>query len=372
METDREITEFTEAEARDLLAAPGTVLAGRARALIAAVVDELFGDAPFTAVIPEASCTALFAAVWRPRATVLPVPPDPTTGVASADAHVDRAASTRPPGLVLLTDAFGFRVGAASPARRLRERGWHVLQNDPCGVRVGEEPPDDVLGTVCSFGPGKVIDAGAGGAFFTRDPDLARRLRSRIAGYPPLDLEAERVEDYLIRLRRALWYGHPSGRSLLGRWRAFLEDEAVETRRSLSADRHPALVRAIAGAGRERRERNSRAELWSRLLADADGRGIVIPTARPAAWWRYNVLLDHRRPEAIALLSSMGVPAGRLYPSLAEYFPDLCGEPSASCASWSARVLNLPVSGAIPVDTVRDAARSLVDLVSAATPVRFP
>lgn len=350
-----------EGLARAASLAPSPVFAGRARSVLAAVVDELFGDRPFTAIIPEASCTSLFAAVWRPGATVRLAPPDPVQGVAPASAYRDLARSARPPGLIVLTNGFGHRVTDDEVARECQDAGWHVVENDPCGIGVLD--PAGIgrygLGIVFSFGAGKVIDAGVGGALVARDEDVAHRLRRRIAAYPPIDRRASEVEDYLVRLRRQLWYGHPSGRCLLGRWQAFLAEEQAELRYRLP-DGAAAIDAALDRAKIAAAARAALAARWRDALAGACVPHLTVPPREPAAWWRFNVLFARRRSEALAHWLDAGLRVGRLYPSLAVCFPDLVVEgPSAACADWSERVVNLPVDESVSAADIDRAVLSL-------------
>lgn len=346
------------------LSHPGTVLAGRARSLIAALVDVLFTGQPFTVILPEASCTALFAAAWRRGVKVRLAPPDPMTGVAGPEAYAACAAEVQPPGLLLVTDAFGHRVDGAGLARQLAGQGWQVLQNDPCGLRLGEAPAAQTLGTICSFGPGKVVDAGGGGVFFTQHETLAQRLWDRVASYPPLNEQAHAVENYLVQLRRLLWYGHPSGRPLLELWQGFLQEEQAELRYRPPDGHHAVLAAAIANAGPCRQARAERAAAWLRHLAGGAGNGLILPTATPEAWWRCNVLVDRRRQEVIDRLVALGLPVGRLYPSLARSFPGLVPNgPSPACEAWSARVLNLPVANGIGEAEIGEGAATLLNVL---------
>lgn len=350
-----------EALARAGSLAPEPVFAGRARSILAAIVDELFGHGPFTAIIPEASCTSLFAAVWRPQATVRLVPPDPVYGTAPASAYRALALSSRPPGLIVLTHGFGYRGADDSAFRDCLDAGWSVVENDPCGTGILD--PGGIgrhgLGVVFSFGAGKVVDAGVGGAFMARDERFAHRLRRRIAAYPPIDRRACEVEDYLVGLRRALWYGHPSGRCLLSRWQAFLEDEQAELRYRLDGG-EAAIGLALAGAGAAATARAALAERWRDALAGSSIAGLTIPPREPAVWWRFNVLFAHRRAQVLAHWLKAGLRIGRLYPSLAAYFPDLVADgPSTACSDWSGKVVNLPVDGSVSAGGIDRAVASL-------------
>lgn len=341
--------------------APEPVFAGRARSVLAAVVDELFGDRPFTAIIPEASCTSLFAAVWRPGATVRLAPPDAVQGVAPAAAYQDLARTARPPGLIVLTHAFGHRVAGDRLVRDWVDAGWHVVENDPCGIGILDPAGigRHALGIMFSFGPGKVIDAGLGGAFMARDEGLARRLRQRIATYPPIDRRAGEVEDYLVRLRRQLWYGHPSGHCLLGRWQAFLADEQAELRYRMP-DGVTAIDAALHGAKAAAASRAAFAARWRTALTAASVADLTLPAGEPAVWWRFNALFGRRRAEALGHWLNAGLSVGRLYPSLAVCFPDVVADgPSPACTEWSGRVVNLPVDGSVPLDGIDEAALSL-------------
>ncbi|MGQ9369479.1 DegT/DnrJ/EryC1/StrS family aminotransferase [Azospirillum sp. ST 5-10] len=343
-----------EALAGPAVLAAEPVLAGRARSVLAAIIDELFGDQPFTAIIPEASCTSLFAAVWRPGASMCLAPPDPVYGVAPARAYREVALAARPPGIIVLTHSFGYRVADDRDVRDCLDAGWHVVENDPCSLGVLD--PAGIsrhgLGIVFSFGAGKVIDAGVGGAFLARDESFARRLRWRIATYPPVDQRALDVESYLVGLRRQLWYGHPTGRSLLGCWRAFLTEEQAEIRYRLP-DGTAAIDAALDRAKTVAATRAMFAARWRDSLQAAAIPHLTLPQREPAAWWRFNILFGRGRAEALQHWLGAGLRVGRLYPSLAAYFPDLLPEgPSPACVSWAERVVNLPVDGSASLSDI--------------------
>ena len=180
-----------------------SVLFGRARSALVALLEALDVHSDFQILIPSNVCPELLAAVWSSGANVRLLPVDPTTGLV-ADSVLASAIHSGERGMAIATQLYGFRQRHPRTVAEARKRGWYLLENDTLmtGARsvAGQaEPFGDA--TLVSFGYSKTIDVG-GGAILLNDNALAKELYRKAASYSPVSEEAKRAEQSTMTLFR--------------------------------------------------------------------------------------------------------------------------------------------------------------------------
>ncbi|WP_440959341.1 DegT/DnrJ/EryC1/StrS family aminotransferase [Oceanicaulis sp. LC35] len=316
------------------------ILFGRARSAHLALFEALGLHGRSSILIPSNACPSLLACAWASGAEVRLAPVSAETGI-NEDAALARQLRilSRPgrKGAVLLTHLYGFRLDFSETRKAASELGWVTVENDANASSFAPKARLEDIARIVSFGPGKVLDAGSGGAVITRDKALAEELKRITARYPGLDDWAERDEDKLMLERRAL---RNAGRS------ADIENTLVEEMRQLRFGFDPEteepLLRALAHLPTRLAERQERRDAWIEALSGFDPHLQVIDLNQTAPW-RLIVRADPKvRDFVVEALRKADIDAGTNYPSLSQSFPKLTRQDAHPDAdAWSRSVINL-------------------------------
>jgi len=336
----------TEGLVADLFGFGRAVLFGRARSGLAALLDAIGGDGALPFVMPSNICSSVFAAATAAGADVRLADVDGTSGLPADETYREAMERAPRPGVVMITYLYGFARPYPRTLAAARAGGWFVLENDAAATKartpgtLTDGPVGDAL--LVSFGAGKVIDGGTGGAVLTDDDALAKALRDRRRVYPPLDDAVEATETRLMLLRREARRRAASADD----YEIHLAEEAAETRYRLPESRCAAIERAIAGFPAERQWRRDSADEWTQLLSETCN-GIVAAGQPQDTPWRFIARIPRRRDRVAAALRENGIDAGTNYPPLHDFFPVAlkapCGEGGRA---WGDQVINLWLSPA--------------------------
>lgn len=203
-----------------------------------------------------------------------------------------------------------------------------------------------------SFGPGKPLSTGGGGAVCARGPSGANLLREAWTGLPSA---ASLPAAARLALLNAVF--RPSGWQLATRLGAlrFGESEAglSYTVAGLSAAQAAAGLRALPQLDAANAARRSVGGALGEVLRSR--RGLFVPEPEPGTmpvYLRFPLLLpdEAQRDAAYAALARVGLGAGRMYRrTLAEIFPGL-GGPYPGAQALAARLLTLPTHAFVRFD----------------------
>jgi dTDP-4-amino-4,6-dideoxygalactose transaminase len=341
------------------------VLVGRARSGLVAVIEETTGpDAPI--IIPSNTCSAVLAAVIAAGRKPLVVSVSATTGlVDDSELAGIVEAHEGSPGLAVVTHLYGMLADYPLTEGAARRVGWQLLENDSLaatavcppqrGYNVGQ-------GLLLSFGHGKTLDGGGGGAILTNDSNLAASLAKRVARWAVFDQTADQIETSVVLARRHLVaLGVPEGAE------AVLPVEAAHCRHSFDYSWQDQIAGAIDGFQVENNRRMDRLEAWRTALADLHDELRVPPIPIRSAWRaiftaRGGVLRDR----IVANLRMHGIDIGTNYPPLWSAAPKLLGaQRQASGDTWGACVITLWLSDTYDDPRIRTAAdiiRKTIDM----------
>jgi dTDP-4-amino-4,6-dideoxygalactose transaminase len=313
-----------------------TVLFGRARAGLAAVLDAV-GARGKPVIFPSNICPAVVAAIAAAGARPVAAPVSPISGLADDERLADAMAAEPVPGIVMPTHLYG--LWAAYP--RCRAAGWFVLENDTLCAAALRDGRRRAMGDalLVSFNHVKTIEAGIGGAVLTDAPVLAAELARLAESWPPLSADDEAVEEHLTLARRHL---RALGRGHLAEH--LLEVDAAHTRHSLPENGRERIAAAMDMAPAAIARRWERIRLWEEALARFSEE-LCAPAAELSVPWRLTLRLrrPERRDPLAARLRAAGFDAGTNFPPLAQGFPAILPrQPDAE--RWGQAVLNLWLS----------------------------
>lgn len=155
------------------------VLAGRGASALCAVLAAL-DCAGRGVIIPANTCYVVLWAVLRAGAVPILADVDPVSGQMTTAALDTLSVSDAR--AIIPTWMYGLPCDLAAIAAWGRARGLAVIAD--CALCL--QPPDTRLAdaVILSFGPGKPIDHGMGGALACDDPAMAREVSRISAGYP--------------------------------------------------------------------------------------------------------------------------------------------------------------------------------------------
>lgn len=316
------------------------VLFGRARSALLALFETLGLHGRSIILIPSNACPSLLASAWASGAEVRLAPVSAETGItedASLADQIRNLAQEGRTGAVLLTHLYGFRLDFVLARQAARERGWICIENDANASSFASQAPLEDLARIVSFGAGKVLDAGGGGAVITHDAALAAELSQRAASYPVLDDAAAEAEHQLMLQRRAL---RNQGRA--AEIEHSLVSELSQLRFGFDPNTTEKLAAVLAALPAHLAERQDRRALWTRALSG------IAPALAPVALdqtapWRLIVKTSPAlRDPLVEALRANGFDAGTNYPALTQSFPALTAQDAHPDAElWAQSVINL-------------------------------
>ena len=316
------------------------VLFGRARSALLALFETLGLHGRSTILIPSNACPSLLASAWACGAEVRLAPVSAETGVnddAALAEQVRKLSRTGRSGAVLLTHLYGFRLDFTQARKAAREHGWITIENDANASSFAPQAPLEDAARIVSFGAGKVLDAGAGGAVITHDASLAAELEKRAKSYPVLDDAAAEAEDQLMLQRRAL---RNQGR--FAEIEHTLVTELSQLRFCFDPETTEKLTVALARLPAHLAARQERRTFWLDALSRFAPALTPIGLDQTAPWRLIVKTAPALRDPLVEALRANGFDAGTNYPALTQSFPTLTAQDAHPDADiWSKSVINL-------------------------------
>jgi dTDP-4-amino-4,6-dideoxygalactose transaminase len=338
------------------------VLTGRAAAGIWAALT-VWGLAGRTVLLPANTCYIVLWAVQRAGCRPHLVDIDAQTGNLTPAAL--EAAQVERPAAVIPCHLYGLPAPMAALTRWAQARG--VLLIEDAAQAVGgmvDGRPAGAWGdaAVYSFGAGKILDQGMGGALLTNDPAFAREAERLLRSTPVWSADHAAHAEQWAGLYWAL-HQHEAANPRL----PTLYPDLYAWYGDLTVHRVPeshwgGLVARIQALPAERTRREMAAARYDALLArlpDAE----TLPRPPGTMLWRYPLLTpDHQRDALLAALWDDGQHAvTRWYPALgamtAALLPDVPQPPTPHADHLAARIINLPLDGQVSAAALRRAWR---------------
>lgn len=272
-------------------------------------------------ILPAYTCPALFKVIADAELVARPLPTDPATLGYAGDPG---AAVTERTLALLIVHTLGLPQPVTAVAPAVRAAGAVVIEDaaQALGATVAGRP----AGTtgdfgLYSFGPGKPLSTGGGGAVSAEDPAGAALLDRAWAGVRPQTGPATAVAAARLALLAALFT--PRGWWLADRLRlnrlgdsAAAQGYAVRGLTPFQAAFGAALLPEL---DRWNARRRAVAARWRDFF---DGRDdIALPAASPGAiYLRFPLLAPDRaaRERLVARYRARGLAAGRLWPAVAD------------------------------------------------------
>lgn len=343
------------------------VLFGRARDALTAFLEVAGARGPL--LIPSNICPevylALVAAGHRPTLVAVSA----TTGLPDDAAYAAAMRGCERPGAVMPTHLYGQVQPYPETCATARERGWLIVENDSLATghrALGMATPFATESpAVVSFGAGKTIAAGVGGALLTHDARLARELATLAATYPPAG-EAEPEEAMRLGWIRRAKHGDMATRLAC---EDVLLQSASPHRFAFPARAEAPLRHALEALPEDTARRRKTALNW-RAALQAVGDPVEFPEIEQVAPWRLIGRVAADRDRVLEKLRAAGIDAGDNYPALDTFFPrhaayvasSTPGSSPATARAWQATVLNLWLTPDYSPERIRQAA----ELIAAA------
>jgi len=227
-----------------------------------------------------------------------------------------------------------------------------VAQGAICGSRpVGSMGDVSIL----SFGAGKIIDIGHGGAILTNDGDLSRELARLISDLPISERcdyeEIARFGTYHTRLYNTHY--------ATGEWsfapefkkRALLLRESVLTRFD---DTYREILKGkLESLGVNIKRREDKAHWAAEMLSRerTDWMKVHLP-AKGSVYWRLNLLFSQRRDLILKTILNQSMPISSWFPPVEPFFEGVRSEsiPTPVANQIGAQILNVWVNEQVDDD----------------------
>ena len=321
------------------------VIFGRARSAITALLETLGGENEVAFIVPSNVCPSIVAAGATAKANIITVDVEKETGLPSDEAFSAAIRKEERPGVVMPTYLYGFHRDYNNTLAVSRDRGWFVLENDTSATRAltNDSLPKNSAGDalLVSFGSGKVIDGGSGGALLSDDIGIVNEMRKRVAKYPPLDEKAHIIERQLVHLRRLLQNREVNYPTMCCLYEKFLPYEVSTARLALPEVFDESIITALETFPDKRLARIKQVGEWEKLLSDISDDIAFVPLEQHSPW-RFIARILRRRDLVIRNLRSKGYDVGTNYPPLHYFFPNRIDvDSSIGGDGWGNEVINL-------------------------------
>lgn len=338
---------------RDLTGRKGALLTGRASAAIWATL-RAYGFSNRPVLIPANTCYIVLWVVLHSGNIPVLVDVDPLTGNITPET-LD-ACGIHQPAAIIPCHLYGLPAPVAAICKWAQERGAIVIEDASLavGARIDGRPAGawgDV--SVFSFGHGKIIDIGLGGALLTDDSALLAEAKRLLGGLPLYDKPLARLSDQWLQIYWALHQFetatpglaqvYPTLFDLYGKTALYRAPSAIWR----------ALPDALDALTADRERRESIARVYDDRLSTI---GRTLPRPKGSILWRYPLLVPAAvRDDLLRCLWTSGVEdATRWYPSLhpmaAALAPDVVQPPTPAAERFCAEIINLPLDASVTVE----------------------
>ncbi|MBL4614098.1 MAG: DegT/DnrJ/EryC1/StrS aminotransferase family protein [Magnetovibrio sp.] len=326
----------------------GSVLAGRARSLICALLEEVAVGKPV--LIPANICTSVAISIIEAGAIPVAVPVSPETGLPTLET-LREVLDQSQPGVWMIPHLYGFIQNYGVLVEEYRSKGWFILENDTNAIRpkynVGFQPDASVL----SFGYAKVIHAGGGGALLSDDLSLVKEIAQKVYHYPRHSVINQTMEENVMIARRALRTGGDSPISNMSDLNQIFEVERQLVRFNWSDVWARNLEVALDGYDDEVAHRNMLKDLWDSALHAFESNLVPVNLPQPIPWRLIRTVKD-KRQVLLQELRRNGIDAGTNYGSLSKELPQNL-IPTSAKDVWGGCVLNLWLDRNYSIDKIQ-------------------
>lgn len=241
-------------------------------------------------------------------------------------------ACPEPLGAVLAVHAYGSVCDIQGLRAWCDRRGVLLVEDFAAaqGAQVGGRPVGSFGHvSVASFGAGKIVSLGMGGAALTADRSLFEAMEAAAARLPCWSSERQEAIESLMGGLRAL-YNRQLGGDLNGSWREF-EARAAQAGPGFLCRFEPSWEAPLLEKLRDLPATVERRRRGAARLAEALARAgcPVAPIVPPAGsvHWRLNLLFSSGRDRVLRGLLDRGLKASSWYPAVDLFFRDRDARP---------------------------------------------
>lgn len=272
---------------------------------------------------------------------------DPSTGNISLETLSRVEAQS--PGALVACHMYGLGAPIATIAEWARARGIFLIEDAALALgAVVDGRPAGSWGdaSVFSFGAGKIVDAGNGGALLCDDGVLAQKIESESEALPPWNAQIERSWEQWSELYWLLHQYEQANPKVASVYPEMFRIYGELTRYQLPASHWDALASPLAELDSNLHHRCEMAGLYNEYLRFSQVR--TLPRPAGSILWRYPLLVA--REDRDALLDAFwdnGIAATCWYPPLntmlAALSPTTEKRPMPGAERLGAESINLPV-----------------------------
>jgi dTDP-4-amino-4,6-dideoxygalactose transaminase len=273
---------------------------------------------------------------------------DPLTGNISPET-LDRCAAANP---AVVIPAHMYGIPAPMPALTAWAKARGIFMIEDAALTTPDAVSSLSDAAVLSFGSGKIVDAGGGGALLTNDAALAAEV-TRLLDQPPLwNDRLARLNDQWLEIYWALHQFEAENPRLPELYPTLYSIYGEITLARLPAAHWRELNAALTTLDASRAQRAENARLYDERLAAAPTH--LLPRPADAVLWRYPVLVPHEHRDALLaeLWGAQLFDVTRWYPSLQPMrhalAPDLPPTLTHAADQFAAEIINLPLAQEIP------------------------
>ncbi len=343
----------------DMTGRKHAVLAGRASAAIWAALQSR-GIQGRWILMPANICYVVAWAVLQSGNLPCLVDIDPLTGNISLQT-LNRVQVDSPAALIIC-HMYGLGAPIAALSEWAQQRGILVIEDATLALgAIVDERPAGAWGDISlfSFGEGKLVDVGIGGALLCDDLELAQKVGEALDGLVPWSHQLEQLRDQWTELYWLLHQYEDANPQLASIYPALFRIYGSVTRYQLPASRLDPLVTCLSALDINLSHRMKMASLYDECFRSMPVRTLQRP--RGHVLWRYPLLLapEHRN-SLLERLWENGILASRWYPSLSSMLcaltPTIEKPVSPGADQLAAEIINLPVDHSVNEESVRGTA----------------
>jgi len=282
---------------------------------------------------------------------------DPATGNISLETlsqvRVESAAA------LIVCHMYGLGAPFAQIAEWARERGIFLIEDAALalGATVDGRPAGswgDV--SLFSFGAGKIVDAGNGGAFLCDDAALSRKIESELNALPLWNARIEQSWDQWSELYWLLHQYEDANPQLAATYPQLYNIFGDITRYQLPASHSDALAPSLATLESNLSHRCEMAGMYDEYFRFAQVRTLRRPQGH--VLWRYPLLVARENRNALLdALWENNILASRWYPSLSPMLaalnPSAVKQATPGADQLGAEIINLPVDHTADGESVK-------------------
>ena len=338
------------------------VLAGRASAALVAALRAR-GIQRKWVLMPANICYIVAWAVLQSGNLPALVDVDPLTGNISPET-LDKFAAESPAALVIC-HMYGLGAPIAALAEWANRRGVFVIEDAALalGATVDGRPAGawgDM--SLFSFGEGKIVDAGNGGAFLCDDAELTRKVTLELDALPPWSRHTGQLRDQWTELYWLLHQYEAENPALASIYPMLFRIYGELTAYQLPAADWDPLASVLSSLDSNLGHRLAMSALYDEYLRFTQVR--TLPRPGGSVIWRYPLLVAAKDRDALLQhLWDNDIHASRWYPSLGPMLSALAPTnemlPLPGADRLGAEIINLPVDHTVDADAVKQTAEAI-------------